>query len=107
MVYFYKFADYTTIVTDTVRNVIPANVKIYLEDTLLGTYENQSTNIQYYRVTIPNTDIINFESREYQLTWKNAANDDDLKKELCIVLDDKQLSINTINKQKTIIMYNK
>lgn len=92
-----------TIATDSWLEYIPEDLMIYLDDILIGTYTNISTFNEYIQLTIPSTDLVNLQVKEYKMKmYHNLAL---LKVELVQVLSDNQLTVNTHNDTKTIKMY--
>lgn len=74
-----------TITTDSWLDNIPSNVTIYIDNILIGTYSNESTKKEYIVLSIPSTDLINIENKEYDLKLINNDDATIIKIELVVV----------------------
>lgn len=84
MIYIVNNQD-NTITTDNTIDYVLINVSIYLDDTLIGEYVNDSSSLDYIVLSIPSTDLIDLENQEYDLKLINADNGDIIKTELAVV----------------------
>lgn len=93
----------TKVVTDNVANFYPTKFDVYLDDNLLGEFNNLSTSKQYIIFDIPKLDL---EEKEYML--KLVYHQATIKEELVIVKDLYEQQIKSIdNNSKNIKMYEK
>lgn len=101
MIYLSK-NNQTNVLTDNVANAIPVTVDVYLDDVLIGNFENLSTNEREISFIMPKLDL---EEREYimRLYIGEAL----IKKELVIVKDLSEFKPISITNPKTIKMYEK
>lgn len=93
----------TKVVTDNVASFFPTKFEVYLDDNLLGEFDNLSTSKQYIIFEVPKLDL---QEREY--TMKLVYYQATIKEELVIVKDlyEKEIkSINNSNQQ--LKMYEK
>lgn len=94
----------TKVVTDNVSSFFPNKFDVYLDDNLLGEFDNLSTSKQYIIFDIPKLDLL--EEKEYML--KLVYHQATIKEELCIVKDLYEQQIKSIdNNSKNIKMYEK
>lgn len=92
----------TDVLTDNVANAIPVTVDVYLDDVLIGNFENLSTNDREIRFILPKLDL---EEKEYIM--KLYFHETLIKKELVIVKDLSEFKPISITNPKTIKMYEK
>lgn len=90
------------VVTDSVIDYIPEKVDIYLDDVLIGNFENLSNHIQYISFLCPKLEM---EEKEY--TMKIYNHQALIKKELIIVKDLSQFTYISNTNTKNIKMYEK
>lgn len=103
MIYIYKNSISNEITTDNVANFIPDELEVYLDDTLIGTYTNDSTSTIYLIFTIPAEDVVNFQEKEYKL---NIYNHEALiKSELVVVKENISIEVKQVTKTNTIKFY--
>lgn len=95
MVYIYKGQD-NVITTDSFVDYIPETLAVKLDETVIGNYTNESSDKNYFVITIPNLTIDGFQNCEYKLRY--FYYNEMIKEELCIIKD---LSIIEPIKQKT------
>lgn len=97
-----------TITTDSWIEYIPSTIKVYLNDILLGEYNNTSTKNEYIVFTIPKEDIVNIENQEYNLKLVNGNNLAVIKVELVVVKSNVISTSNSvINNKKNKFYENK
>jgi len=84
MIYIFN-KENNTITTDSWIEYIPQTIKVYLDDILLGEYDNTSTKNEYIVFTIPKEDIVNIENQEYKLKLVNGNNLAMIKIELVVI----------------------
>ena len=84
MIYIFN-KENNTITTDSWIEYIPLTIKVYLDDVLLGEYDNTSTKNEYIVFTIPKEDIVNIENQEYDLKLVNGDNLAMIKIELVVI----------------------
>ena len=102
MIYLTKSED-NTVITDSLLSIIPTSLSIYLDDTLVGTYDNLSTHKSYMEFIILEADIEEFQEREYELIIK--VNNSVIKNELIIVKESGSLIVKSISKTNKVKMY--
>ena len=102
MIYLTKSED-NTVITDSLLSVIPTSLTIYLDDTLVGTYDNLSTHNSYIKFTVLEDDISTFQEKEYELIIK--SNNSVIKNELIIVKESGALIVKSISKTNKVKMY--
>lgn len=83
------------ILTDSWFNYIPEVLNVYINDDLLGEFINESSDINYFKITIPEIPS-NFQLIESKLRW--FSNGVLLKEELCSIKSNKAFSISSTNK---------
>ena len=92
----------TKVITDNVSNFYPTKFDVYLDDNLLGEFDNLSTSKQYIIFELPKLDL---EEKEYnmKLVYYQAT----IKEELVIVKDLYEQQIKSIdnNSKNNIKMY--
>ena len=86
--------------TDNVVNFIPDVLDVYLNDVLLGSFDNLSDNEMYLRFIIPTLDIQEMEYKMKIYTHKAL-----IKEELIIIKNFRKSEIKTINNSKEIVFY--
>ena len=101
MIYLSK-NNQTNVLTDNVVDFIPDTVDVYLDDVLVGNFENLSTHNRLINFMMPETLL---EEREYIM--KLYSNDILIKKELIVVKDLSKFVPKSITKPKQIKMYEK
>lgn len=101
MIYLSK-NNQTNVLTDNVVNFIPDTVDVYLDDVLIGNFENLSTNNREINFVFPKIEL---EEREYIM--KLYTHQALIKKELIIVKDLSKFVPKSITKPKQIKMYEK
>lgn len=105
MVYINRGTD-NIIVTDSVINYIPKTLYILFDDKILsGSYQNISTDKNYYKFTLPSSIIDNITLGEHIMTINYYG--EDLKKELVLVDDLTTTKIIEKSKEKIVINYEK
>lgn len=92
----------TTVITDNVVNIELAEFDVYLDDILIGTFENLSRNNKYLKFICPEQELT---EREY--TMRILYNQAIIKEELVIVKDLSNLTPKSVSKPKQIKMYEK
>ena len=92
----------TTVTTDNVVNLEPLEFDVYLDDVLIGTFENLSRKKQYLKFNCPKLDLT---EREYtmRIFYSQAM----IKEELVIVKDLYEVTPKSVSKPKQIKMYEK
>lgn len=101
MIYLSK-NNQTIVITDSVIDYIPEILDIYLDDVLIGNFENQSHHNFYFEFIVPKLEL---EEKEYKM--KIYSHYALLKEELVIVKDLSKLTIKSITEPKSIKMYEK
>jgi len=92
------------IITDNFVDYIPSILSVYLDNTIVGTYTNESTDINYLILTIPSGDTLSFNNCEY--TIKYVYYDEIIKQELVLIKDLSIIEpVITKTKEKTIKYY--
>lgn len=86
--------------TDNVVNFIPDVLDVYLNDVLLGSFDNLSDNEMYLRFIIPTLDKQEMEYKMKIYTHKAL-----IKEELVIIKNFRKDEIKTINNSKEIVFY--
>ena len=89
MIYINKNQD-TTVITDSIINYVPTVLSIYFDETLVGTYNNLSTDVNYIRFFMPVADTNGFVEKEYIM--KIVTYSTTIKEELIIVKDNSVVS---------------
>lgn len=102
MIYIYKNND-NDITTDNIVNFIPDNLTIYLDDILIGTYENTSIYKTFLTFVIPNTDLELLQEREYKMKIINHF--ETIKEEIIIIKEVSSFEVKSLNKTNNIKMY--
>lgn len=103
MLYLYKTKD-NIIITDNFVDYIPGSLDVYLDNQIVGTYSNESTDKNYLVLTIPAADILSFNNCEYQIKYNYY--DETIKQELVSIKDSSVLETKiTKTKEKTIKYY--
>lgn len=99
MIYISKINN-TEIITDNIVNFIPDLLQIYLDDIYIGEFENLSDNKNFLRFIMPTLEL---DEREYilKIYTHNAL----IKREIIIVLDFLSPEFKSVEKIKTIKMY--
>ena len=92
----------TEVITDNIVNFIPLQFDVYLDDVLIGEFENLSKSVNYLVFVIP---AMKLEEREYIMSLYNHKAL--IKKELVIVKDSREFKVKSITKTKHITMYEK
>ena len=92
----------TTVTTDNVVNLEPSEFDVYLDDVLVGNFENLSTKIQYLKFECPKLDM-----QEKEYIMKIYSNEALIKQELVIVKDLSEFIPKSVSKPKQIKMYEK
>ena len=93
-----------TITTESWLKYIPTDFLVYLDDVLVGTFLNESVYNEYITLTIPSSNLVNLQNKEYML--KIYHNLSLLKVELVTVKSDIPIEIKTVtNTTNNIIMY--
>jgi hypothetical protein len=101
MIYLSK-NNQTIVLTDNVVDYIPGVVDVYLDDVLIGNFENQYHNNRKILFTFPNEEL---EEREYIM--KIYSNEVLIKQELVIVKDLTESTPKSVTNTKKIKMYEK
>lgn len=104
MLYIYK-GNVNVIQTDSVVDYIPVDpVTIYLDDILIGSFNNESSDINYLIFYVQADGLPSLENKEYKI--KYVYHSEIIKEELCMVKDliIKPTIIN-YNKEKTVKFY--
>jgi hypothetical protein len=107
MIYLYNDSD-NKITTDSWLEYIPDTITIYLDDILVGTYDNVSIKNEYIVLEIPAADlsaITTLENREYKLKMINNNNATLIKIELVVVLNPNTPTSNVLNNNPIIKIY--
>lgn len=101
MIYLSK-SNATTVTTDNVVDLEPVEFDVYLDDVLIGTFENLSRNKRYLKFICPEQDL---NEREYtmRILYSQAI----IKEELVIVKDLSNLIPKSVSNPKQIKMYEK
>jgi hypothetical protein len=102
MIYITKTID-NEIVTDNITNFIPDNLDVYLDDILIGTYENYSETTLLLKFTLPAEATENLSSKEHILKIYNHSAL--IKKELVIVRQNGSSEFISINNTNTVKFY--
>lgn len=89
-----------TITTDSWIEYVPTTIRVYLNDILLGDYNNTSTKKEYIVFTIPKEDIVNIENQEYKLKLINMNNLTMIKIELVVVKSNVIIESNSVVNNK-------
>lgn len=90
----------TEVITDNVADFIPESFEVYLDDVLIGEFDNLYPNGQYLMFNCPK---LKLEEKEY--TMKIYTYGFLIKEELVIVKDLSKLQVKSITKPKTLKMY--
>lgn len=101
MIYLSK-NNQTTVLTDNVVDYIPGAIDVYLDDVLIGNFENQYHNSRKLLFTFPSEKL---EEKEYIM--KIYSNEALIKQELVIVKDLSESTHKSVTNPKTIKMYEK
>ena len=101
MIYLSKNNE-TKVITDNVTNFSPENIDVYLDEILIGNFENLSTNDRELKFITPKLELT---EREYIM--KIFCSNTLIKEELIIVKDLTKFEPISINKTKKIKMYEK
>lgn len=101
MIYLSKNNE-TKVITDNVTNFSPENIDVYLDEILIGNFENLSTNDRELKFITPKLELT---EREYVM--KIYSSNTLIKEELIIVKDLTKFEPISINKAKKIKMYEK
>lgn len=96
MVYIYKGQE-NVIVTDNVVSYIPDAFSVYLDNVFVGSFNNESTDVNYLAFTMSESQVAPFQNMEFKL--KIEYLNETIKEELCIVKD-LSLKEEIINKSK-------
>lgn len=103
MLYLYKQQD-TELITDSVIDYIPSALEIYIDNQLVGTYTNESLDVNYFIFNIPSGSIEQFSNSDHTLKYEYY--EEIIKSELCTIKD---LTIKetptTVTKIKSIKYY--
>lgn len=99
MIYLSK-NNQSEIVTDNVTDFNPETLDVYLDDVLIGNFENLSERSKYFRFVCPKLDIM-----EKEYTMKIYSYGTLLKQELVIVKDLSEFKPKSVTNPKTIKMY--
>jgi hypothetical protein len=103
MIYLINNSD-NQITSESWLSYKPESFLVYLDDIELGTFVNESVYNEYITITIPSTNLVNLQNKEY--TLKLYHNLSLLKVELVTVISDTQLEIKTVtNNTNNIIFY--
>lgn len=94
-----------TITTDSWLDIIPTNVTIYIDDILIGTYINESSKKEYIVFSIPSTDLIKIENKEYDLKLINSGDATIIKVELVVVKSNVTSQSNSVINNKKAKFY--
>lgn len=92
----------TIVITDNVVKLFPSKFDVYLDEVLIGNFNNLSHKAQYLKFECPKLDLT---EREY--TMKIYFHDALIKEELVIVKDLEEFKPISITKPKQIKMYEK
>lgn len=103
MLYIYKGQE-NIIITDNFVEYIPSSLQVYFDNSIVGTYVNESSDVNYIVLTIPSGDTLSFNNCEYKI--KYSYYDEIIKQELILIKDSSVLEpkINK-TKEKTITYY--
>lgn len=101
MIYLSK-NNQSEIVTDNVTDYSPEIIDVYLDDVLIGNFENLSTRVKYIKFLCPKLDM-----QEKEYTMKIYSYGALLKQELVIVKDLSKFTPKSVTNPKTIKMYEK
>ncbi len=99
MIYLSKKTE-TEVITDNIINFIPSTLDVYLDDVLIGKFNNLSNDINLLKFIVP---IMVMEEKEYILTIFNETLL--IKQELIIIKDLEKPFIKSITKTNNIKMY--
>lgn len=102
MIYLAKNQD-NYVISDSFTEYVPTSFDIYLDDDLIGSFANISTNTVYYTINIPVSATSGLQSREYNFKW--VDNGATIKQELCMIKDFAGIDIKAATKTKTLKMY--
>jgi hypothetical protein len=102
MIYITNLSD-NKITTESWLDYIPEDLLVYIDDVEIGTYLNESLFSEYITITIPSSDLINLQNKEYTLKlYHNLAL---LKVELVTVQSNIKPVIKTVTNNQKTIMY--
>jgi hypothetical protein len=91
------------VISDSFTDYVPTSFDIYLDNDLIGSFANISTNTVYYTINIPSESIDGFQEKEYKLKW--VDNGATIKQELCMIRNFADIEVKTATKTKTLKMY--
>lgn len=92
MIYLHKNIE-NEVITDSWTKFIPDVFEIYLDDVLLTTVDNLSTDVRYYEFILESILLNSLDIREYEL--KIYSHQALLKKELVQIVDSSKDRVNT------------
>lgn len=101
MIYLSK-SSHTEVVTDSVTSLVPDKIDVYLDDVLIGNFENLSRLDKYIKFTLPKLDLM-----EKEYTMKLYYSGTLIKEELVIVKDLSEFKPKSVTNAKQILMYEK
>lgn len=104
MVYINRGTD-NVVVTDSVINYIPKTLYILFDDKILGSYQNVSTDKNYFKFTLPSSIIDNVTIGEHMMIINYYGKI--LKQELVLVDSLTTTPIIEKSKEKIVINYEK
>jgi hypothetical protein len=99
-----KKTESNIIITDSFVDYIPSSLDVYLDDTIVGTYNNESNDSNYLVLVIPAIDVQKFNNCEYKIKYVYYG--ETIKEELASIKDSSVLETKIIKtKEKTVQYY--
>lgn len=95
MIYLIKNQE-NIVLTDSWLNYIPEVLSVYIDDVLIGEFDNNSLINSYISITIPSVNIDDLQLKESKLRW--FGNGVLLKEELCSIKSTNTFEIVSTNK---------
>jgi len=95
MIYLIKNQE-NIVLTDSWLNYIPEVLSVYIDDVLIGEFNNNSLTNSYISITIPSVNIDNLQLKESKLRW--FGNGVLLKEEFCSIKSTNTFEIVSTNK---------
>lgn len=84
MLYLQKNAE-NSMITDSVVSYIPGNIQISLDNVIIGSYVNSSTDKNYFKLRIPASNLSEISNGEHKMKFIYV--EEVIKEELCMIKD--------------------
>lgn len=84
MLYLQKNTE-NSIITDSVISFIPGNIQIMLDNVIIGSYINASTDKNYFKLRIPAISLDEISNGEHKMKFIYV--EEVIKEELCMIKD--------------------